>query len=104
MLFRMLTNVYHIQRQTTALLGSKELWNLLGGGHPLFTALEGGDGNGPLYLCCVDKTVDFPRLCTEHHYKVLSAYPFEVDASLYSSKHQIELQYFKKESYRLSPI
>ena len=100
----MLTNVYRVQRQSTAHLNSKELWNLLDGGHPMFTPLEGGDGKGPLYLYCVEKDFDFPKLCSEHHYKVLSTTPFEVDASRYSSKHQIEMQYLEKESYRLSPI
>jgi len=73
----MLVKFIQIQRNIdwTKTSSIKELHKALGGNNaPLWTSLDGGDGNGCLYLICVDANIDIDNICDMFGYKVYSWY------------------------------
>ena len=56
---------------------------------PHYLPLEGGDYNGPQYLFCIDRTIDFESICEKYNYRYYPAYKFEVEEEKYNSDYQI---------------
>jgi hypothetical protein len=62
---------------------------------PIPAALEGGDGNGPLYLCVLDvNKLDRLRNYAASNFRIMKLYTrpteFELDDSLYSPTSYVE--------------
>jgi hypothetical protein len=64
---------------------------------PIPDALEGGDGNGPLYLCILDATkLDRLREYAAENFRIMRLYilptEFELEDSLYKPNRQVKWQ------------
>lgn len=95
-------NIFTIQRPIGNPIKVKEICKDFGEDIPQLCPLEGGDYNGPQYLCCVDRNVDFEGICEKYGYKYYPAYKFTVEEAKYNSEYQVRPNYFNKiEPYRL---
>ena len=74
----------------------REILQLIDNQAPIPEPLEGGDGNGPLYLCVLQKrkTQEFFRLCADNTIAVMytSEDDFELEDSLYRSDYFVHWQ------------
>lgn len=61
---------------------------------PIPQSLEGGDGNGPLYLCVLDveKIDELYKYCNENNHLIIYSTPhhFHLDETLYCSDYYVE--------------
>jgi hypothetical protein len=70
---------------------------------PIPQALEGGNGNGPLYLCVLDieKMEELRKYCKENSHLILyTTYPsmFDLDETKYHSDYHVEWEFAKNPS------
>jgi hypothetical protein len=97
-----LVNVFTVQRPVGNQTSVKVLSDAFGINIPHYLSLEGGDYNGPQYLFCVDRTIDFEGICENYKYRYYPAYKFEVEEEKYNNSYQIHSSYYNKEQpYRL---
>ncbi len=97
-----LVNVFTVQRPVGNQISVKVLSDAFGINIPHYLPLEGGDYNGPQYLFCVDRTIDFEAICENYKYRYYPAYKFEVEEEKYNNSYQIRSSYYNKEQpYRL---
>lgn len=95
-------HIFTVQRPVENKTSVRVLSDAFGLNIPHYLSLEGGDYNGPQYLFCIDRTVDFEAICEKYHYRYYPAYKFEVEDEKFNSKYQIIQTYFNKEQpYRL---
>lgn len=95
-------NIFMVQRPVGNPTSVRTLSDAFGTNIPHYLPLEGGDYNGPQYLFCVDKNVDFESICEKYHYRHYPAYKFEVEEEKYNNTYQILSSYYNKEQpYRL---
>jgi hypothetical protein len=104
----MLVYFLQIQRNIdwTKTRSIKDLQIVLGGKNaPLWTYLKGGDGNGCLYLICVDVNIDIDNICNQFGYKVYSIrHPIEISDEQYNSFYIPYINYFDNKPYELRHI
>ena len=97
-----LVNVFTVQRPVGNPISISKVYKAFGTNIPRYQSLEGGDYNGPQYMFCVDRTVDFESICEKYKYRYYPAYKFEVEDNKYNSEYQIRSSYYSKEQpYRL---
>ena len=95
-------HIFTIQRPIGNHTSLKVLRKEFGGNIPQFNPLEGGDYNGPQYLCCVDRTIDYESICEKYDYRYYPAYKFEVEESKYNGEYEILHNYTNRnEPYKL---
>lgn len=95
-------NIFTVQRP----IGNKTSIGILSDAFspniPHYLPLEGGDLNGPQYLFCIDRNIDFEGICEKYKYRYYPAYKFEVEEEKYNNNYQIRTSYYNKEiPYRL---
>lgn len=95
-------NIFTIQKSIGNHTSIRVLRKEFGDNIPQFNPLEGGDYNGPQYLCCVDRAVDFESICEKYNYRYYPSYKFKIDETKYNSEYEIRQTYFNREQpYRL---
>ena len=95
-------NIFMVQRPVGNQTSVRTLYDAFGTNIPHYLSLEGGDYNGPQYLFCVDKNIDFESICDKYDYRHYPAYKFEVEEEKYNNTYQIRSSYYNKEQpYRL---
>jgi hypothetical protein len=95
-------NIFTVQRPVRNKTSVRVLSDAFGLNIPHYLPLEGGDYNGPQYLFCVDRNIDFEGICEKYKYRYYPAYKFEVEEEKYNNNYQIRTSYYNKEiPYRL---
>jgi hypothetical protein len=95
-------NIFTVQRPVGNPISINVLYKEFGTNIPRYLPLEGGDYNGPQYLCCVDRKIDFETICEKYKYKYYPPYKFIVEEEKYNNLYQIRSSYYTKElPYRL---
>jgi hypothetical protein len=75
------------------------------GGGPQFMPLEGGNMEGPIYLFCVDASIDVERICEDHGFKYSLRPRFmEIDSALYNKNYIASVCYDGVNDYKLSIV
>jgi hypothetical protein len=97
-----LVNIFTVQRPVGNPHSVNILYKAFGNNIPRYLSLEGGDYNGPQYMFCVDRKVDFETICENYKYRYYPSYKFEVEEEKYNDSYQIHSSYYNKEQpYRL---
>jgi hypothetical protein len=95
-------HIFTVQRPVGNRTSVKVLSDAFGTNIPHYLPLEGGDYNGPQYLFCIDRTIDFESICEKYNYRYYPAYKFEVEEEKFNSNYQIRSSYYNKQQpYRL---
>jgi hypothetical protein len=95
-------HIFTVQRPVGNPISISKVYKAFGENIPHYLPLEGGDFNGPLYMFCVDRNVDFENICEKYNYRYYPAYKFEVEEDKYNAGYEIRPTYFNKEQpYRL---
>lgn len=90
-------NIFTVQRPLGNQISISKVYKAFGENIPRYCPLEGDDFNGPLYMFCVDRTVDFETICENFNYRYYPAYKFEVEEAKYNGGYEIRPTYFNKE-------
>jgi hypothetical protein len=95
-------NIFMAQRPVGNPNSVSILYKAFGTNIPHYLSLEGGDYNGPQYLFCIDRNIDFESICDKYQWRYYPAYKFEVEEEKYNNSYQIHSSYYSKEQpYRL---
>ena len=73
-------HIFTVQRPVGNKTSVRVLSDAFGLNIPHYLPLEGGDYNGPQYLFCVDRTVDFESICEKYNYRYFNReQPYRLD-------------------------
>ena len=70
---------------------------------PQFKPLQGGNCDGPVYLFCVEASVDVEHICEKHGYNCGLRHEYEnIDSAIYNSDYVANVSYDACRRYVLS--